>query len=920
MAQDWSAYASPTPQEQGILSSVGLTAKRTGSKLLDILMNLDRPRRALWLGIEASLGEDDVAKAMKEGWSLERDLRTMDFFSEEFKEEHKILAPVAGFVGDVLGDPLTYVGAGAAKGIAKGVSAVTPSVVKNLARNLGRTDIARGVGVYRGDVRVAKEAADKARLSVAGQRSLIEKETKALRGEIKRMAGAAGVSYDDAARAFAETIENPLKKTDLGFLQEGTGLARVNATPEELMQIRMTEELEAAGGQFNQELFDLARTHKLQYEDMLSMEKAAGVKITDIMDNSKDLGVSAYLPHILGPKGRSALSGSKSFAEWFRSPAQHSSALPREIPLTIKQANIEYADRLKGQQLFHTDPALLMGVRKARHFTAMSGAEYLQTVAKKLGQPKQVWMDPKTKKLIKGVEVKGYKDFPLEGGGKWFDPQVAKLIEEQHKLLTSPRMAGQFLKHFDELQGLWKMWSLGVRPAYHVRNLVGNVWNAYSLAGVKNPDVYREAAVIQNQAARGLISDTDKIGGYTYKQLYDAAIDRGVIGRGQYGADITRNLERTLEGEMGLAPLGGMGGRLFGTESLPLRYGFAFGGMVENNARLAVFLNAVKKGKVGDIKTADDLFDHASMLTKKSLFDYSDLSGFEQNVFKRLIPFYTWSRKNIPAQIEGILTHPERYQKITTAREQIEYGEGRPSPEATDWYGKRVPIYLGKEGETDLWKMVALLNYAPVADLERLGRPKDLLFEMVTPFLKEPMEQLTNYSAYRSKAIQKYKGQTEDFLGIRMPKRMAHLAQILVPIAEINRANPFGVFGEATMTSRGVLESTKSFDTLKGRLPIVGDWEVDLPGEGLTPREPTTGYDLERGSRLLRYLTGLRVYPVDEPLGRYWQNKNFESDLRQLQSYLKWAAAKGKTVEVQEVMQLIQRYLAGAVTDPTLRQ
>ena len=152
-----------------------------------------------------------------------------------------------------------------------------------------------------------------------------------------------------------------------------------------------------------------------------------------------------------------------------------------------------------------------------------------------------------------------------------------------------------------------------------------------------------------------------------------------------------------------------------------------------------------------------------------------------------------------------------------------------------------------------------------------------------------------------------------------MPKRMAHLAQLLVPIAELNRANPFGVFGEATMTSRGVLESTRSFDTLKGRLPFVGDWEVDLPGEGLTPREPSTGYDLERGSRLLRYLTGLRVYPVDEPLGRYWQNKNFESDLRQLQSYMKWAALKGKQVELQEVSRLIQQYLAGVTTNPTLR-
>ena len=37
------------------------------------------------------------------------------------------------------------------------------------------------------------------------------------------------------------------------------------------------------------------------------------------------------------------------------------------------------------------------------------------------------------------------------------------------------------------------------------------------------------------------------------------------------------------------------------------------------------------------------------------------------------------------------------------------------------------------------------LNYIPVADLERLGSPADLIGEMTSPFIKEPLEQLFNY-------------------------------------------------------------------------------------------------------------------------------------------------------------------------------
>lgn len=32
----------------------------------------------------------------------------------------------------------------------------------------------------------------------------------------------------------------------------------------------------------------------------------------------------------------------------------------------------------------------------------------------------------------------------------------------------------KFLKMYDDVQNAWKAWTLGVRPAYHTRNLVGN--------------------------------------------------------------------------------------------------------------------------------------------------------------------------------------------------------------------------------------------------------------------------------------------------------------------------------------------------------------------------------------------------------------------------------------------------------------
>ena len=58
----------------------------------------------------------------------------------------------------------------------------------------------------------------------------------------------------------------------------------------------------------------------------------------------------------------------------------------------------------------------------------------------------------------------------------------------------------QHLKYVDAVQNAWKGWTLAVRPAYHMRNLAGNLWNAYTIAGVKNPKAFTEAMSMQAAA------------------------------------------------------------------------------------------------------------------------------------------------------------------------------------------------------------------------------------------------------------------------------------------------------------------------------------------------------------------------------------------------------------------------------------
>ena len=915
-------------EDDGILQSILDVGSRTGSGVLDVLMQLDRPRRALWLGIEeATEGGDigDILESAGKGWRLEEDIRTQDFMSPEFREENPILAGIGGFVGDVLGDPLTYLGAGLARTAGKGIAAASPQFVKNMGAQFGETGLANALGIYGGRSLEAKKLFLKHKDRLAKEKFDIREEVTNLRTEIQKIAEDTGTEYKDVARALNESLENPQvlqpnQTADMFHLLE-TGNEIGTRTSAQVLARELGVESDAA--------LELSGRLRSMYKGILDSEVAAGMKISDVVERAEELGVSDYVLHFLtqAARQRTDAKSFKDFFSWKKKgvPETHTSALARDIDSTIKDINDRHMAHAKKMGIknptpyFHEDSALLMGIRKGRSAEALSGINYLKALGDRFGSTK------KTKNMVELPNQPALK-------GVYFDPEVAKIIGRHHKNFTDIPSTNEFVKFFDGVQGLWKMWSLGVRPAYHTRNIVGNIWNAYSLAGVKGPSgmkAYRDAGRMQNSAWRNDVPTDDvmvkmKVDGETVnlssKEVMDLALERGVMGRGQYSGDIVNVLEedvarggisrlqgmaknqkeryRLLKGaqsstrEMGSdIPWGGMQGKAFGSQALPLKWGFAFGNMAEGNARIAVFLDAMRKGKSAD---------EAAMLVKKTLFDYSDLSAFERNVMKRIIPFYTWTRKNIPAQIEGILKNPQRYQKITTARENIEYRHGRPDPEFTEWWGKRVPIYIGKEVEGDVWNLVSLLNYAPVADLERLGSPAQLVTEMVSPLIKEPLEQLFNYSSYRGKAIQKYEGQTQDFLGVKMPKRLAKLAENLVPIAELNRLNPFGMFGEALLQDSGKIARTPS---------VFG-----------VEREQTGGYDLERGSRLLRYITGLRAYPVDESKGQYWAKRNLQKDLSVLKTYLNRARRSGRQREADELLKLIQSVMRGQEENPLLRR
>jgi len=88
--------------------------------------------------------------------------------------------------------------------------------------------------------------------------------------------------------------------------------------------------------------------------------------------------------------------------------------------------------------------------------------------------------------------------------------------------------------------------------------------------------------------------------------------------------------------------------------------------------RLAHFIDAVGKGK-GDLA---EIFRSAGKEVRKYHPDGMDLTDFERHVLRRVIPFYSWTRKAVPFALEGILTKPGKFMVYPKTMTALNYQPG----------------------------------------------------------------------------------------------------------------------------------------------------------------------------------------------------------------------------------------------------
>jgi len=703
-------------------------------KTLDIV---SRPSAAVKSIINKTIDETQdtqpgvrLADVVKAGWGGLHGKERVSA-NEMYKKLGVEGVPGLGFATEVALDPITYLGGGAAKLAQSGISKTSKlaskiPVVAKVSKTTGEA-LAPAVKAFKkvfSNTTGIPQLDDLINKYTLKREYLKSKEFNyglKVRNVIQNISKNTKRSIDDISTEVVNLIELPGKVT--------------TSTPE---------------------VQTLANTLKSHFSNMLTTEMKAGVPITALSEGSKGI---QYFPRITTEEAKQYLKQAKIGNSRVWNPKIANAIKRKTGDFTLEEFNqfvkTHGLDSLGGnsvEQFFMKNPAYATAIRGTGSAKAVTSAEFIQDAGKVFGKT--------LKEMPYGQELPESltKIYPALKG-KVFNPEVINEITKTYEHIFNPKATGAFLKTFDTVVNYWKKWTLMPFAKYHLRNIAGNFWNNY-LAGVDNPVVYAKAAALQRYGKTGKEAVLRTIG-MTKQEANDIILNAkklGVVSGTQFYGDIPTSIEKAFK-------KGGIS---------PTKIGRSIGSMLENNARMAHFIDKIKKGL-----SPED----AAMSVKKFLFDYNDLSTFEKQVMRRIFPFYAWSRKNIPLQIEQMINQPQKYiplMKLLTKRDE---GDLLRLKYANPTLYRRLPIELRRDNDTVTY--VPLEGLIPSADLARLSEPQTLLFDLLNPYIKTPMELLSGMSLYRKAPIERYGGQTESLLGVDMPVKLRYALTTILPQARM---------------------------------------------------------------------------------------------------------------------------------------
>ena len=426
--------------------------------------------------------------------------------------------------------------------------------------------------------------------------------------------------------------------------------------------------------------------------------------------------------------------------------------------------------------------------------------------------------------------------------GFTFPKEFENAFKNSYNTFFGDNATKNITKAFDDMQNIWKRWALAT-PGYHLRNFQSDGFSGLMEYGLDyfNPRRWKKAfdTVVMGKPLE-ITSDIGKKIELTPEQLAKLG---------------TFDAQNMVEGVMGK-----------GTLSKASKFGVAAGKIGKtldkfNPASLSLTFGSKREalgrtvGMIIELEHGSPLVE-AAWNIKKVFFDYNALTQFERNVLKRVIPFYTWMRKNLARQFELMGTKTGKYAVIPKLSNYLNQSAGLTEEEKAfmpDYYKDLNFIKTGMKDSAD--NPLFYNPNLPFQDISKLGF-NDFMTQL-SPLIKIPIELATNKDLFFKSDIDRGRMQQQ---GKWLSNTLGKLPQALL--------NAIG----AKKDEQGNLLLTDKQSYMLRQFPAFYNMTRMSPAN----ETPKTAYDI------LSILAGIKFTPFDLNKEKTSKYKTYKSQLDDL--------------------------------------
>lgn len=465
---------------------------------------------------------------------------------------------------------------------------------------------------------------------------------------------------------------------------------------------------------------------------------------------------------------------------------------------------------------------------------------------------------------------------------------------------------------FDAMNSLFKRFVTGPFASFYVRNFASGKMQNYEVLGYHAllPQTIANGTRIAHRISRGAYTEIDdyfKIGSkfnkaakkfgnefiagpagkrYAMDDVAQAINDRFshstfynndynsltreadlLLGSEKWSQEMIRSVKTTAESAVSLKANKNIIGAVLSEDAPWWRTGRIVGNYIELNQKSEAVVGALYKGH-----TLDEALD----IAEKAGFDYSKITAFESKVLRRIIPFYTFARKNVELQLKTIGTNPQRInhiiRSIGNAQNLFEYDQ------LTEKEKKFLPTYLrenlsvpaGKNSEGAAifiqgfgTPIEAFTNLVKGSADGRSSFERTFLgtINQVTPYLKAPVEHVFGVDTFRMQDIQ-------DIYNAKEYRDAPQFIKDFLKLEEIKKTTADGKTYTVYASDPDRYHVMRSLFTHRGFTYFANVFNEDLPGF-LRVMESVSGIRSDEVN--LDYYQGLTERRQKEEIGNILQ-------------------------------------------------